>query len=292
MNGPEKNEKTPLVAIAAVSATILVTFGFVAYRTVQNVSASSGYVVRVDERARPAAPPTTAAPQLAIARTDAGPTVRHAVVRERTRVASSPTPAHSAPPPSAAPSATPKPTPTPARSARPEATPHASATARPHAHARAMKHGTPTDEVAVASVPFERTSVQIGPRNETSASPAKNEVAPPTVAPAPTATPVAVALAPAPSLYAPERIVEARIKNAVQPDYPSDPSLAGTHATTIVLVTIGPSGRVARTAIEKSSGFNEFDRAALAAARLTDYYAPNIDGKPATETYRMVYDFR
>jgi TonB family protein len=113
---------------------------------------------------------------------------------------------------------------------------------------------------------------------------------PPTEAPAPESTPAVVAAAPAP-VHPPPRVVEAHVKLAAEPDFPSDPSVAGLHGTSAVLVTIGPRGGVVNVSLEHSSGHASFDQAALNAARRSLYAAAVIDGKPATASYRMVYDF-
>jgi len=113
---------------------------------------------------------------------------------------------------------------------------------------------------------------------------------PPTEAAAPEPTPAVVAAAPA-AVHSPAHVVEAHVKLAAEPDFPSDPSVAGLHGTSAVLVTIGPRGAVVNVALERSSGHASFDQAALNAARRTSYAAAVIDGKPATASYRMVYEF-
>jgi len=58
-----------------------------------------------------------------------------------------------------------------------------------------------------------------------------------------------------------------------------------------VLATVGPKGTVMSVSIEQSTGNKLLDDSALAAARASRFVPPEIDGKPATETYRIVYTF-
>lgn len=296
MEAPEpKDGSAPPVALAAIVVTVLATFGFVGYRTVASVSASSGYVVHVADAARHSNT-DHASRTVALAKRVATAVRTRPTVAERARAGPSPLPS-TASTPSSPPSASSKPIPSPHASPISDA-PHAPSHARPglahHLVARAQPHRVRRDEftgtstVASTATDPERIVAATSPPGVASAPGA---IAP-TAEPAPSATAAQVALAPATPIYAPDRIVEARVRNAVQPDFPIDPNLAGVRATAIVLVTIGPTGHVTRTTIEKTSGYGALDRSAIAAARLTEYYAPNIDGRPATETYRMIYDFR
>jgi protein TonB len=126
--------------------------------------------------------------------------------------------------------------------------------------------------------------------------------APANPAPEPTQAPTAAPIAPAPAtpaapsqdsvpIYAPERIVDAQVRTAAQPDFPDADRERGEHGTSVVLVTIDPKGNVVSTAVSSSSGYPALDRAAVAAARESQFVAPKINGHPATETYRLVYDF-
>jgi protein TonB len=126
--------------------------------------------------------------------------------------------------------------------------------------------------------------------------------APGNPAPEPTQAPTAAPVAPAPAtpaapsqdsvpIYAPERIVDAQVRNAAQPDFPDADRERGEHGTSVVLVTIDPKGNVVSTSVSSSSGYPALDRAAIAAARESQFIAPKINGHPATETYRLVYDF-
>lgn len=295
MSDQEPQESIPLVAIIATVGALVATLGFVGYHTFTSVS-TSGYVVSVTAPNRNAvrvpAPSHSRAPEPR--------RVAFVAPAPSHEPATSPTPRATATP-SASPSTSPSPvaSPTTKPSAAPTKTtalrkkpvPKASrvASERTIAEAKARPHARRATDAASGNGPAisavaASTVSQIAQAPTTIAT-----VQPP---PAPTATAVEVALAPAPPVYAPEKIVEARVKYAVQPEYPSDSSLVGTNATSVVLVTIGPTGRVIRTAMERSSGYGPFDRAAVNAARATEYYAPKIDGHPATESYRMVYEFK
>ncbi|HXM18667.1 MAG TPA: TonB family protein [Candidatus Tumulicola sp.] len=111
----------------------------------------------------------------------------------------------------------------------------------------------------------------------------RNTVTPPVATPAPTPTP-------ATEVYAPQVVVDARFVRQVQPEYPDLAREQNLSGTAIVLVTVGPKGNVLSTRVEKSAG-GILDGAALAAARQSTFQPPKIDGKPATETYRIVYTF-
>ncbi|HTV74378.1 MAG TPA: energy transducer TonB [Candidatus Acidoferrales bacterium] len=117
--------------------------------------------------------------------------------------------------------------------------------------------------------------------------------------PAPTPAPVALASAAqdvsAPveptTVYAPDTILEARFINRQEPVYPEIAREQDARGTAIVLITIGPKGNVISARIGQSTGFAILDNAALDAARTSTFQAPVIDGKPATATYRIEYDF-
>ncbi len=115
----------------------------------------------------------------------------------------------------------------------------------------------------------------------------------------PTASPVQVAAAAPPqvpiaeptAVYAPEIIVDARFTKQVRPDYPEVAREEGAQGTAVVLAVIGPSGNVLSARIDQSTGNKLLDGAALSAARNSGFEPPRINGKPATETYRLLYTF-
>lgn len=107
-------------------------------------------------------------------------------------------------------------------------------------------------------------------------------------------TPAAVALAPqadATPVYAPDVVVDARFTHQVPPDYPAIAKDQGVQGTAVVFATIGPDGKVVSAHIDQSTGNKMLDSAALEAARASGFEPPIINGKPATETYRLVYSF-
>jgi TonB family protein len=115
----------------------------------------------------------------------------------------------------------------------------------------------------------------------------------PTQAPAqPAATSPPAAATPQPTpIYQPAVVVDARFISQVQPIYPEIPKSQGIQGTAIVLVTVGPDGNVISLSIGQSTGNRLLDAAALEAARSSKFQAPEVDGHPATETYRIVYTF-
>lgn len=92
-------------------------------------------------------------------------------------------------------------------------------------------------------------------------------------------------------VYAPTIVVDARFVDRVEPVYPDIAKEQGVGGTAIVLATIGSDGRVISVSIDQSTGNRQLDSAAAAAARSSRFEPPEIDGKPATETYRIVYTF-
>jgi protein TonB len=92
-------------------------------------------------------------------------------------------------------------------------------------------------------------------------------------------------------VYAPEMVVEARFVHQAQPDYPEVAKEQNAQGTAVVMATIGPGGNVLSTRIDQSTGNKLLDAAALAAARQSTFEPPMINGKPATETYRLLYTF-
>jgi protein TonB len=111
------------------------------------------------------------------------------------------------------------------------------------------------------------------------------------------ATPAAVAAAQqqpaadATPVYAPDTVVDARFIHEVQPDYPAIAKEQGAEGTAVVFATVGPKGNVMSTRIDQSTGNRLLDQAALSAARESSFEAPEINGREATETYRIVYTF-
>jgi protein TonB len=222
--------------------------------------------------------------------------------------------------------ASPTPAPTNAASAAPSTSPEPKFSAAPISeatvvekpHHKPHRAADPSDN-RIANQPVPHIERPIAARlvsntqaNENATAPPDTDVplvvhhasatsAPVAAAPAPTAKPVVVAQAPvqpAPQAAAPagpinaaDRIVEAKMSYAAAPDYPDMARDEGVRGTSVVLVTVDGKGSIVHMSIASSSGNGLLDRAALNAARSSQYVAPKIDGKPAIETYRVTYDF-
>ncbi|MBV8222628.1 MAG: energy transducer TonB [Candidatus Eremiobacteraeota bacterium] len=174
--------------------------------------------------------------------------------------------------PTPLPTTTPKPTPTPLPTPTPTPGPKKTPAAKPKPAGPALRTLTVAAGNTFALPPTPAVIASTAPT-----------IAPATAAPA-TATPGA-------EVFAPEIVVDARFANRIQPEYPQiarDQNIAGT---AVVLVTVGPKGNVLSQRLEKSAGHPALDQAALNAASRSSFLPPKIDGKPATETYRVVYTF-
>jgi TonB family protein len=294
----------PLYISLSIGAAFLLTLGVIGIVTFRNVQSAAPAGIAAAAVAAPAAA-RPAAPAAAPAARGPAP-VRHALrpraqgrpsrvaVRHDSRPAKPPVTALLAKPAVAQPAF--------AQRGRPAAVAVSKAAALPAARRVAETTAGQRSDVPAAPGGSSAGTGQAAPATMASAAPVPGPavsaapVAPaaPAAAPAaPAPAPVVVAAAPAPQapVYAPERIVEARLRNAVQPDFPSDLSVQGQRGTSVVRVTIGPHGEILRLAIDRSSGRAAFDRAAMAAARSSEYVAPQIDGRPGTASYRMVYEF-
>jgi periplasmic protein TonB len=86
-------------------------------------------------------------------------------------------------------------------------------------------------------------------------------------------------------------IISARFVHRAEPEYPQRDIDWGVQGTVIILVTIGPDGSASDLRVWQSSGDADLDRAALEAARLSTFAPPEVDGQPATQTYRIIYTF-
>jgi len=193
--------------------------------------------------------------------------------------------------PTPLPSATPTPATTATPAAKPKLTPaeaaHLAHVKRAHllaaalaSHAKKLASNGQTLDVSGSSTGSTVDSPGTGSSSVTTtsaATPEPNAVAPP----AADATPV----------YAPEMVVEARFVHQAQPDYPEVAKAQNAQGTAVVMATIGPNGNVISTRIDQSTGNKLLDGAALAAARQSTFEPPMINGKPATETYRLEYTF-
>lgn len=175
----------------------------------------------------------------------------------------------------ASPSVTPTPGATP--SVAPSAPPVNGKIIAPKLPAHKTRHAA---QAATAFDPASSTQAAI-PDPVPTQEPVQPTVTAPPAAAVPQATPI----------YEPAVVVEARFISQVQPIYPEIARNQGIQGTTIVLVTVGPSGNVISQSIGQSAGNRLLDGAALDAARASRFQAPEVDGHPATQTYRVVYTF-
>jgi protein TonB len=106
-----------------------------------------------------------------------------------------------------------------------------------------------------------------------------------TESPAPQASP-SQSIAPVPS-----DIRDGAFLKRVVPSYPSICIAQGAGGTVVIEITIGSDGSVVAARVGQTSGYSCLDEAALAAAKESTYRPPEVNGKPVSETYRIVYDF-
>jgi TonB family protein len=188
--------------------------------------------------------------------------------------------------------------PSPQASPSPTATPQTTATTAPAAktaaqiakarHAAALRLAALRREAAQTQ---SADSALNSPIAENATPQPVLQTSPPTQAPA-TAAPATVAPDAQPTpVYAPLEVVDARFIEKVAPVYPEIAKEQGAQGTAIVLATVGPAGNVISVSMDQSTGNHLLDQAALTAARSSKFEPPQIDGKPATETYRILYTF-
>ena len=278
----EKNSNTPLVAAGA--ATLVVASAIAAYvvfghaKTAAGASPGSVAPAATTQVASVPDPITYAAP--------ISSTAKHPA--HKPGVPAKPLPGASATPQA---TATPATAPSPAASSHPAATAEiAKAKHQAALHLAALRRAQAAAQVNLGGSSVSNDSSFRVATNAQAAQPAGlNPPAPtqaPTTAPAP-ATPDAE---PTP-VYAPRVVVDARFIDRVSPAYPAIAREQGASGTAIVLATVGPHGNVVSVQIDQSTGNKLLDEAAVEAARSSRFQAPEIDGKPATETYRIVYSF-
>ena len=233
--------------------------------------------------AEPSAPAPTSQPaSLSLAQNYAPPIVAPAPTKHKSHNPS--TTSGASPSPNA--TQTPAPTPTPQATSTPSDV-HAqtaSSTAAKHAAALARLAAAHRAAQLLASSGVSSQPQSSLTTTQNTAAPVPASTQPPVQA---TATPDA---GPTP-VYAPTIVVDARFADRVEPVYPDIAKEQGVGGTAIVLATIGPDGRVLTVSIDQSTGNRQLDSAAVAAAHASRFEPPEIDGKPATETYRIVYTF-
>ncbi len=182
--------------------------------------------------------------------------------------------------------ATPTATATPGATPTPAATPTTAATTSPLTQKIAAKHLHHVKPVSSSTLAFDPNAAT----QSSSITPVSNTVPatlPPATASAPTPTPTPEAT----PIYEPAVVVEARFISQIQPIYPEIAKQQGIQGTAIILATVGPHGNIIDESVGQSTGNRLLDAAALDAARASRFQAPEVDGHPATETYRIVYTF-
>jgi TonB family protein len=194
----------------------------------------------------------------------------------------------------AAPSAKPSPQVSPSPTATPATTPTTAPSGKTPAeiakarHAAALRLAALRREQAQAqntdnSLADSTVADEPTPRPVQTAAPTQAPATPAAATPTPDAEPTPV--------YAPLVVVDARFVSKVAPVYPDIAKEQGAQGTAIVLATVGPAGNVMSVSVEQSTGNRLLDESAVTAARSSRFAPPQIDGKPATETYRIVYTF-
>jgi periplasmic protein TonB len=192
--------------------------------------------------------------------------------------------ANPSPSPGASPSPTPSPTSTPATTDTRSAAQIAKAK-----HAAALRLAALRRAQADANGNLSNTTASDSNQNSTQLAAVHSAVTPAPQPTAPPATPTPDAQ-PTP-VYAPSVVVDARFVDKISPVYPDMAREQGAQGTAILLATVGPKGNVLSVEVEQSTGNHLLDDAAMTAARSSKFEPPEIDGKPATETYRIVYTF-
>ncbi|TAN10944.1 MAG: energy transducer TonB [Burkholderiaceae bacterium] len=180
-----------------------------------------------------------------------------------------------APAPTAAPAETPKPVPPPAEPPAPVATPAPVQRHMPPAKPR-------TETKAPQRRPVAKQPMPAMPLPAAPTTPAVHE--PVNTAPATTsaaATPAAAAPAAAAPVPAPQTVLpssSATYLNNTPPPYPPLSRRLGESGEVIVRVLIGTDGRAEKAQIDKSSGYERLDQAALETARDRWRYVPGTRG--------------
>lgn len=173
------------------------------------------------------------------------------------------------PTPHPTPTPTPPPVRLPPRPQLPQAPKHPAIPLHPTVHAPTIRAPT-TNDGAIVSQPQPTVVASATPQ------PATPET------PTPVETPI----------DARDQIIDASFRHEVKPRYPEMATVDGAEGTVVVLLTIGPDGNVLSARVAQSSGSLVLDQEALYAAKASSYYPPEIDGKPAIMTYRIVYTFQ
>jgi periplasmic protein TonB len=168
------------------------------------------------------------------------------------------------------------PTPAPPPSPRPSPTPQPTrASEQSHRKPASQRSHHPNVPQLRPLEPVTQTTSSALPMDAGSPGPAQS----PEVAPQP--------MGPVDARYI---IISARFLHQVRCEYPRDAVEHGDEGTAIVLLTVGPQGP-SDFRIWTTSGSPSLDNAALECAKESTYSVPEVNGEPATETYRIIYTF-
>jgi len=169
----------------------------------------------------------------------------------------------------------------------------------------ALKHGLAKSFVDIIMGPLETRMVEeVKPESEAPPPPAPKFEAlpPPTVIPldfditAPSDSSTSISqnvkkAPPAPVATVPPRSNPRRPVS--QPDYPPTSKRLGEAGTVVMLLTVDESGRVIDAKLDKSSGFERLDQAAINEALRTWRLLPGtVGGKPVTMQYKFAVTFK
>jgi protein TonB len=78
-----------------------------------------------------------------------------------------------------------------------------------------------------------------------------------------------------------------------QPDYPPTSKRLGEAGTVVMLLTVDESGKVIEAKVDKSSGFERLDQAAInEALRAWRLLPGTVGGKPVTMQYKFAVTFK
>ena len=77
--------------------------------------------------------------------------------------------------------------------------------------------------------------------------------------------------------------------NCQKPEYPRKSLRAEEQGTVVLQFLIGVDGKVVEAKVDKSSGFRDLDRAAVAGLSLCRFKPGTVDGKPEQSWTKMEY---
>ncbi|WP_299696113.1 energy transducer TonB [Hydrocarboniphaga sp.] len=115
---------------------------------------------------------------------------------------------------------------------------------------------------------------------------------PPTNAITVTHTPPPVAAPPQPVASGIHKAPLVKAKACREPDYPAVSERLGEIGTVQLQLLVGVDGKVTDSKVEKSSGFDRLDKAAIAGLSRCKFEPGTVDGKPEPAWAQIKYTFR